>query len=49
MTLSTGKGPSVDTTLKALIGGKELEEAKEGEKIQYTITAKILVLKKSKI
>ena len=40
MTLSTGKGPSVDTTLKALIGGKELEEAKEGEKIQYTITAK---------
>ena len=40
MTLTTGKGPTVEAELKATIGGKDTDTAKEGEKIQYTITAK---------
>ena len=40
MTLTTGKGPTVETELKATIGGKDADTAKEGEKIQYTIIAK---------
>lgn len=37
--LSTGKGPVVDTNLKAYVGGEEVAEVKEGEFITYSITA----------
>lgn len=40
MTLTTGKGPTVETSLKATVGGKETDTVKEGEKIQYKLTAK---------
>lgn len=39
LTLETGKGPVVETELKAMIAGKEADTAKEGEKIEYCITA----------
>lgn len=37
--LSTGKGPVMDTTLKAYVGGEELADVKEGEFITYSIVA----------
>ncbi len=37
--LSTGKGPVMDTTLKAYVGGEELSDVKEGEFITYSIVA----------
>ena len=40
MELTTGKGATVETNLKATVGGKEVSTAKEGEKIQYVVTAK---------
>lgn len=39
ITLETGKGPIVETKLKALIGGEEKTEVKEGSFISYVITA----------
>lgn len=36
--LETGKGPVADTNLKALIGGLESKEVKEGSFISYVIT-----------
>lgn len=39
LTLETGKGPVVDTTLKAFVAGEErTQEVKEGEIIKYTVT-----------
>lgn len=38
LTLSTGKGPVVETTLKAYIGNEETTEVKEGEIIKYELT-----------
>ena len=40
ITLETGAGPVINTTLKATIGGEETSKAKKGEFIRYTITAK---------
>lgn len=39
LTLETGKGPVVDTTLNAFVAGEErTQEVKEGEIIKYTVT-----------
>ena len=39
LTLETGKGPVVDTTLKAFVAGEErTQEVKEGEIIKYSVT-----------
>ena len=40
LALETGKGPVVETELKTIVGGQEVDSAKEGEKIEYSITAK---------
>ncbi len=40
LSLKTGVGPEVTTTLTANVGSKDGQVAKEGEKIEYTITAK---------
>lgn len=38
LTLETGKGPVVDTTLKAYVGNKEADNVREGEIVTYAIT-----------
>ena len=39
LTLETGKGPVIDTTLNAFVAGEErTQEVKEGEIIKYTVT-----------
>lgn len=38
LTLETGKGPVVDTTLKAYIGNKEANNVKEGDIVTYSVT-----------
>ena len=38
ITLETGKGAVIDTTLKAYVGGEERTEVKEGEIIKYQIS-----------
>lgn len=38
LVLETGRGPVVDTTLKAFVGNKEADKLKEGEIVTYSIT-----------
>ncbi len=38
LSLGTGKGPIVDTTLKAYVGNKEANKVREGEIVTYSIT-----------
>lgn len=38
LTLETGKGPIVDTTLKAYVGNSEASKVKEGDIVTYSVT-----------
>lgn len=38
LTLETGKGPVVDTTLKAYVGNSEANNVKEGDIVTYSVT-----------